>query len=199
MFDRLLLFIKIVYFNPRTCTRCDTECQFDLFPCVNFNPRTCTRCDDTSGVKDAVKDEFQSTHLHEVRCLPANSINVCSDISIHAPARGAMMAEPSYRLPLGFQSTHLHEVRFDNPFISKQFIEISIHAPARGAIFPDVVVRHPGIISIHAPARGAMMDREQQVTAINISIHAPARGAIRRIQKYKQAKTFQSTHLHEVR
>ena len=76
-------------FNPRTCTRCDPRFVFQSAPCFShFNPRTCTRCDQQGF-------EYKQS----------------APISIHAPARGAMIDNAAAVRSGVFQSTHLHEVR----------------------------------------------------------------------------------------
>jgi len=99
------------YFNPRTYVRCDLDgviCKGDEF---DFNPRTYVRCDDYNTIISIYQydfnprtyvrcdlgwvlnsdfgDEFQSTHLREVR-------------------PGKTFLGVKYAL---FQSTHLREVR----------------------------------------------------------------------------------------
>ena len=103
---------------------------------------------------------------------------VATDISIHAPTRGAT----------------------ENPIKENPTREISIHAPTRGATKSAVSIAVMVIISIHAPTRGATtksstssMDEvnfnprshegsdklaaEHGVSGAEISIHAPTRGA----------------------
>ena len=77
------------------------------------------------------------------------------DISIHTPARGATVFNPSEPAPFS----------------------ISIHTPARGAT--NFAFKHLLLffISIHTPARGATENVLYYVCFINISIHTPARGA----------------------
>ena len=123
--------------------------------------------------------EFQSTHPRGVRLSFAHHINIGCPISIHAPTRGATVANCQVRLP---------------------FL-ISIHAPTRGAtssqlsmsgtrvdfnprthegcdIEEEVTVDDAFGISIHAPTRGATMAlRRISSAALVISIHAPTRGA----------------------
>ena len=116
-----------------------------------------------------------------------------SDISIHAPARGAT--------PLSWGGV--------------QEMSISIHAPARGATvrcrFPTTATayfnprpREGGdrrknhrlcakIISIHAPARGATTTLKGAPEGSYISIHAPARGATRAMRREETHEIFQST------
>ena len=145
---------------------------------------------------------FQSTLPRGERRVAATSDTMYMRISIHAPARGATMAEQ---------------------FLNAALV-ISIHAPARGAtnananllfhklIFQSTLPRgerqrlmknswngkrnfNPRsregsdrnatllgtdyYISIHAPARGATSLCAFEAVLCSISIHAPARGATR--------------------
>ena len=99
------------------------------------------------------------------------------DISIHAPAKGATIAQINFFIP----------------------IYISIHAPAKGATRLRHTLRGSKRISIHAPAKGATLaklaaactvypfqstlPRRERLGGIMvyydpaISIHAPAKGA----------------------
>ena len=87
---------------------------------------------------------------------PANhGYNRQTNISIHAPARGATP---------GLSVDHVGH-------------QISIHAPARGATYRSTVTEETPTISIHAPARGATAVRVVLHASVVISIHAPARGA----------------------
>ena len=87
---------------------------------------------------------------------PANhGDNRQTNISIHAPARGATP---------GLSVDHVGH-------------QISIHAPARGATYRSTVTEETPTISIHAPARGATAVRVVLHASVVISIHAPARGA----------------------
>ena len=119
-----------------------------------FNPRTCTRCDQSTNVN------FTS-----------------STISIHAPARGAMVRVHSK----SSTSTHF------NPRTCTRCDEQCGFKPS--SVF----------ISIHAPARGAIPIRHPRNPRQTISIHAPARGAIGVGETLPSRTSFQSTHLHEVR
>ena len=99
---------------------------------------------------------FQSTHPRGVRLPDAAGDTVTSDISIHAPARGATpfpiagVAELTnfnprtregcdpimWRTSSGsssFQSTHPRGVRRQGVDMARECCVISIHAPARGA------------------------------------------------------------------
>ncbi len=118
-----------------------------------------------------------------------------SEISIHAPARGATIM-----------------VAFG---ASAVFI-ISIHAPARGATECSIVGNYMTFISIHAPARGAteagynvptilvfqstlpqgerrICSPDSNIKFRKISIHAPARGATEIREHPETGIRFQST------
>ena len=121
------------HFNPRTRTRCDTVIQREL-AAIEFQS---THPHEVRLLATSARSTpllFQSTHPHEVRLL-ANCSLYSSEISIHAPARGAtsfttVTSSPKQR----FQSTHPHEVRRCSRCNGMgRVYNISIHAPARGA------------------------------------------------------------------
>ena len=186
-------------FNPRTRTGCD---------CFRSCPQLCigkfqsthphgVRLDRPTYLADAEK--FQSTHPHGVR--PVHSLVVCmilcfnprtrtgcdpalllltkiSDVSIHAPARGAT---PCKR-------------------VSNVLRRVSIHAPARGATYVTVVAFGIFGVSIHAPARGA--------TPLSLTTYSDSHGFNPRTRtgcdtyltnKPSAHMGFQSTHPHGVR
>ena len=109
---------------------------------------------------------------------PANhGDNRQTNISIHAPARGATP---------GLSVDHVgHQISIHAPArgatyrstVTEETPTISIHAPARGATAVRVVLHASVVISIHAPARGATIVFAYVQSSIGISIHAPARGA----------------------
>ncbi len=99
-------------------------------------------------------------------------IEPVSEVSIHAPARGATLLN----LPI------------------EPVSEVSIHAPARGATPKNVAIIAGAKVSIHAPARGATTSRCSAYQCICVSIHAPARGATADWSPYKRIWIkFQST------
>ena len=100
-----------------------------------------------------------------------------SDISIHAPARGATLSG-------------IHQDRRRNDF-NPRTREGCDARPRLGRIRSD--------ISIHAPARGATPEYAGSRATWDISIHAPARGATRKRQRAAAAALFQSTHPRGVR
>ena len=110
---------------------------------------------------------------------PANhGDNRQTNISIHAPARGATP---------GLSVDHVGH-------------QISIHAPARGATYRSTVTEETPTITIHAPARGATGFLVVLHASVIISIHAPARGATTTARwNYALIYRFQSTHPRGVR
>ena len=120
----------------------------------SFNPRTHTGCDIFLILFVFINFGFQSTHPHGVRhtrpicSVSDESFNPrthtgCditridmrkqSDVSIHAPTRGATY--------------------YDKDIRSKT--QVSIHAPTRGATARRIALGITTIVSIHAPTRGA--------------------------------------------
>ena len=98
---------------------------------------------------------FQSTRPHGARPQHPDSFIAPILVSIHAPARGATLAELQ----------------------PERWMPVSIHAPARGATADDARIRGLACVSIHAPARGATFSYIQLHYCFDVSIHAPARGA----------------------
>ena len=149
---------------------------------------------------------------------------VVSDVSIHAPTRGATRPSPlSYtgfpcfnpRTHTGCDFPHVHVF---------PYLVVSIHAPTRGAtgitLWSKTIVSycfnprtHTGcdravgsppvdevLVSIHAPTRGATGKFKQTRQICPVSIHAPTRGAtISPMSMYSLISWFQSTHPHGVR
>ena len=159
-----------VHFNPRSREGSDGNAYNFLRNYFNFNPRSREGSDE--------KREFTKEQ---------------SEISIHAPARGATIRQ----------------------IVQTSQTAISIHAPARGATNPLRISLVSGRnfnprsregsdasylynarsfnISIHAPARGATELDDLLSSMSDISIHAPARGATQTFPCYRQALQFQST------
>ena len=169
-----LLLVKFQSTHPREVRRSRPP---TLNPHACFNPRTHEGCD-WSGV-----------------------ISTCiSQVSIHAPTRGATVAqEDKVEIPK-FQSTHPRGVRPEGVRAILSNGKVSIHAPTRGAtILPEFFLvlntvfqsTHPrGVrphtyisdfrgqeVSIHAPTRGATSLLQSSPTLSAVSIHAPTRGA----------------------
>ncbi len=147
-----------------------------------FNSRTREGCD-ASPIIPAFHFSFQFTHPRGVRY--AEGLSVGSHVvSIHAPARGAIITWLQQQPKSKFQFTHPRGVRCRYCF-HLQCPAVSIHAPARGAIYTfkggfilscfnsrtregcdGYYAFHYDTenVSIHAPARGAMKDRRNSST-----------------------------------
>ena len=101
---------------------------------IYFNPRSREGSDKFWHLSlDLTDRTFQSTLPRGERRRTEACSRSASDISIHAPARGATI-DPKY---------------------IDDFMGISIHAPARGATRSKIQIVQEIAISIHAPARGA--------------------------------------------
>ena len=122
-------------------------------PRANFNSRPCER-----GFNDHADHASHS-----------------SNISIHAPARGASTTCLRLLSKNTFQFTPLRE----------------------GLRTPEQIEKDIPIISIHAPARGASKEIEKEISAGRISIHAPARGASQVLRIQGLSLPFQFTPLRE--
>ena len=161
---------------------------------------------------------FQSTLPREERQEGSDGRSEPTDISIHAPTRGATRYVREYK---GSLSISIHAptrgatIRLF--FLMDENASISIHAPTRGATNRKMVVfDQTDYISIHAPTRGATVNgvtvatvesgfqstlprEERQRPRVfvaadgSISIHAPTRGATLYHCKRRYLVEFQST------
>ena len=143
---------------------------------------------------------FQSTHPHGVRPQPTAEVGGTTEVSIHAPTRGATRHPDGYyhfytefqsTHPHGvrrfwgflwktkkvFQSTHPHGVRPARCSKSREAMRVSIHAPTRGATLLFITTKNQNHVSIHAPTRGATCFNLFLYYSLSVSIHAPTRGA----------------------
>ena len=101
-----------------------------------------------------------------------------TEVSIHAPARGATL--PGTRSSHPFLSFNPRPRAGGDPARYRHripYIPVSIHAPARGATEGYRKSHKSAYVSIHAPARGATSWDAAMIDPKNVSIHAPARGA----------------------
>ena len=167
-----------------------------------FNPRPREGGDERSQMFQTVINAFQSTPPRGGRPVPLGPVIAITDISIHAPARGATYAGGAGSQSVIHFNPRPREGGDYHAYYYHTFqSQISIHAPARGAtrLVPDL--GQVAVISIHAPARGATWksgcgwqirryfnprpreggDQHSGLDALRqilvISIHAPARGA----------------------
>ena len=100
-----------------------------------------------------------------------------SDVSIHAPTRGATNSQILFTMSLVFQSTHPHGVR---PLAKAMYLPAlqfqSTHPHGVRLDYIKHLHLYQGV-SIHAPTRGATLDCSDSVMVVPVSIHAPTRGA----------------------
>ena len=164
-------------FNPRSREGSDVNGR-DFAAVVVWFQSTLPRGERLEGIFSQKGDgEFQSTLPRGERQEIREKRIALSNVSIHAPARGATPRILSVAKPP----------------------RVSIHAPARGATLWSFVASGSTDVSIHAPARGATVEcaarsvrRLFQSTLPRgerpmkwhvgfgiavVSIHAPARGA----------------------
>ena len=125
-----------------------------LYKC--FNPRTHTGCDYRNAIE-----------------------NGASEVSIHAPTRGAT---------IGITDRVSSEER------------VSIHAPTRGATSnPGEVQPRPQGFNPRTHTGCDDTEVALYTAHLDVSIHAPTRGATKRGVSYLNQEKFQSTHPHGVR
>ncbi len=167
----------------------------------DFNPRPREGGDERSQMFQTVINAFQSTPPRGGRPVPLGPVIAITDISIHAPARGATYAGGAGSQSVIHFNPRPREGGDYHAYYYHTFqSQISIHAPARGAtrLVPDL--GQVAVISSHAPARGATADEPRSMADMLtfqstpprggrhvrfpaglrcacISIHAPARGA----------------------
>ena len=121
-------------FNPRARAGRDCFCMSDRNLAFSFNPRA-------RAGRDLRSDGGYGNR---------------SQVSIHAPARGAtLMAVASVDPRDQFQSTRPRGARPLEGAHERPCEIVSIHAPARGATVTGQGYEHTSVVSIHAPARGA--------------------------------------------
>ena len=99
----------------------------------SFNSRTREGCDGTISADFSSSRMFQFTHPGGVRLVLRGFQSLISQVSIHAPGRGAT--------PCSRYIACLSKV--------------SIHAPGRGATIVEMLRLRITDVSIHAPGRGA--------------------------------------------
>jgi len=184
-------------FNPRPRTRGDSPPVPGLVLLHSFNPRPRTRGDTGNAVGG---DQGR--------------------VSIHAPARGATIAQVVMRRILRFQSTPPHEGRRRSPGWFPASPRFNPRPRTRGDAQKRTGKHGRPKVSIHAPARGATHLRPGRSggesfnprprtrgdsgsswkrRGDDVSIHAPARGATPQFAGAARCYTFQSTPPHEGR
>ena len=123
----------LLYFYPRTSTRCDSFTVGTYLPYFISIHAPLRGATESRHYREQNR-QFLSTHLYEVRRAFKLIHNHLGDISIHAPLRGATLSTSKLSsMSMRFLSTHLYEVRQINIFNPDGSVYISIHAPLRGA------------------------------------------------------------------
>ena len=143
---------------------------------------------------------FQLTHPRGVRRAFVGDFNLVSEVSTHAPARGATQGggmklfgfisfnsrtregcdtcgRYTPKMQLVFQLTHPRGVRLDVQHMPLPEKIVSTHAPARGATGMSGRKARIRLVSTHAPARGTTNFCKRLRHFKRVSTHAPARGA----------------------
>jgi len=142
--------------RPRACSRCSTSegC---------FNPRAHAGRDPPAPPSAPPSILFQSTRPRGARQQAADAVDGVSDVSIHAPTRGATFSYASWRAcSIGFNPrAHAgRDVAGDGVVLV--FAVVSIHAPTRGATFEG----HNCILVMtefqSTRPRGARLDRASE-------------------------------------
>ena len=102
-----------------------------------------------------------------------------TDVSIHAPARGATRSKGGLvGIYTEFQSTPPHEGRLPEPVSAIcLFYVFQSTPPHEGRLHIGGCAPPQPFVSIHAPARGATCSLLRFFPTQQVSIHAPARGA----------------------
>ena len=115
-----------------------------------------------------------------------------SNISIHAPTRGATIFVSISAAIWSFQSTLPREERRPNFRVALFIMRFQSTLPREERQY-DRVEGSRQSISIHAPTRGATQSGNSLRSRKAISIHAPTRGATWTVHRLSTRPTFQST------
>ena len=149
-----LLNLGKIHFNPRSREGSDLDLMSGLFAETDFNPRS------REGSDNAMCWESGDT-----------------DISIHAPAKGATFIISCIdSMIIIFQSTLPRRERRRHDSSHKSHNNFNPRSREGSDHFKNPISRRQ-LISIHAPAKGATYNSNMYFTKIGISIHAPAKGA----------------------
>ena len=171
-----------------------------LFPYLCFNPRTHTGCDVSLAAPQFLNRRFQSTHPHGVRHPRLARVFHTTQVSIHAPTRGATRKPKQILLAVLSFNPRTHTgcdpapISFGVDYLSfnprtHTGCDNSSCEPSDSSIF----------VSIHAPTRGATRRKNKSKGYVIVSIHAPTRGATNFGRFFVSKNKFQSTHPHGVR
>ncbi len=144
-------------------------------PSLSFNPRAHAGRDDNLG--DGLSDRVSfNPRAHAGRDLKSRPEPDASDVSIHAPTRGATIDLLSKSTDKLFQSTRPRGARHaaGGEMTPTTGFNPRAHA-GRDPSLPPLAARFG--VSIHAPTRGATSNTPSRPTKRAVSIHAPTRGA----------------------
>ena len=119
---------------------------------VGFNSRTREGCDTVKQKQKRYK-MFQFTHPRGVR-LEKTKAEIAALVSIHAPARGAILLTSKSHSESGFNSRTREGCDHKNNLKSLLFLFQFTHP--RGVRCPPAPIYPHWFVSIHAPARGAI-------------------------------------------
>ena len=168
----------MIYFNPRPREGSDFSRTITEKRLKNFNPRPREGSDSLTNNFIIGSVIFQSTPpRRERRNTFFNNVSH-SNISIHAPAKGATRRSVQKSISSWkFQSTPPRRER--HAVISNgRYKSIFQSTPPRRERLSRHKVRElDAKISIHAPAKGATVEASKYKVLYEISIHAPAKGA----------------------
>ncbi len=145
---------------------------------VSFNSRTREGCDGTRQTATGPPSQFQFTHPGGVRLEPVEAVGGDTEVSIHAPGRGAThLPFSSFSSARMFQFTHPGGVR--QTVISRRRKQKCFNSRTREGCdgFEAHTRRLCRQVSIHAPGRGATVLGAIPLPLKAVSIHAPGRGA----------------------
>ena len=133
----------IRYFNPRSHEGSDQACSQVRRHMTDFNPRSHEGSDIFFYIHLYCTLQFQSTLPRGERLGRAGTTTPMTNISIHAPTRGATLYQPGTLDGALAISIHAptRGATMTLPRISKVWNSISIHAPTRGA---TISARHVG-------------------------------------------------------
>ena len=154
---------------------------------------------------------FQFTHPRGVRFGVVQTLAAIL-VSIHAPARGAIVSCRDVHFTYLFQFTHPRGVRFRPASMDSQGSRFNSRT-REGCDDAEVFAIGADKVSIHAPARGAMKNKSCLYALFGfnsrtregcdlgwclrsihrtVSIHAPARGAMGAMKRLGQDLRFNS-------
>ena len=144
---------------------------------TNFNPRSREGSDVLDGIYILSLRIFQSTLPRRERQRDAGSVRQRSNISIHAPAKGATRMH-SIPVILFRHFNPRSREGSDNCFTDSLNSFFNFNPRSReGSDLHNLPLPCLSLISIHAPAKGATEIATATPVFTIISIHAPAKGA----------------------